>query len=250
MEKLLTTGKKNRNKLRRMRADLPLVTDKEKQKGIFMTDELLNGAVCASQLSGSARFRRKKRSTANTAIFCTDGTVPLQNGSDPEQNRRRISKNSIRGRAGCFNREPYEDVIGERYRDLLRKPAFAVRAALVKRMEGASTCLYQELEMLLSGSMRDRLLELTAAMELYLELYAMFEGGDAAVRAVCKRGIYWYVSGLRRGRQEYQVREIVDPSLHFVKDIVMESDPERICGIPVPSTANISPKMRRVQPAF
>mgnify|MGYP000373958614 CR=1 FL=1 len=25
-------------------------------------------------------------------------------------------------------------------------------------------------------------------------------------------------------RQEYQVREIVDPSLHFVKDIVMESD--------------------------
>ena len=32
------------------------------------------------------------------------------------------------------------------------------------------------------------------------------------------------MASIRAGRQEYQVREIVDPSLHFVKNIVMESD--------------------------
>ena len=61
-------------------------------------------------------------------------------------------------------------------------------------------------------------------MELYLELYAMFEEETLPSAQYVKESIYWYVSDYAEERQEYQVREIVDPSLHFVKDIVMESD--------------------------
>lgn len=68
MEKLLTTGKKNRNKLRRMRADLPLVTVKEKQKGIFMTDELLNERY-ALAIERIRQIPAEKAFRSRTAIF-------------------------------------------------------------------------------------------------------------------------------------------------------------------------------------
>ena len=96
---------------------------------------------------------------------------------------------------------------------------------LVKRMEGSLCCLYRELGNAVVWVYEDRLLELTAAMELYLELYAMFEEEMLLPSAqYVKESIYWYVSDYAEERQEYRVREIVDPSLHFVKDIVMESD--------------------------
>ena len=99
-----------------------------------------------------------------------------------DQIRSRIAEGYLKTASeeelAVFNREPYEDVIGE----------------------------------------------LTAAMELYLELYAMFEEETLPSAQYVKESIYWYVSDYAEERQEYQVREIVDPSLHFVKDIVMESD--------------------------
>ena len=61
-------------------------------------------------------------------------------------------------------------------------------------------------------------------MELYLELYAMFEEETAASAQYVKESIYWYVSDYAEERQEYQVREIVDPSAALCEDIVMESD--------------------------
>ena len=66
-----------------------------------MTDELLNERY-ALAIERIRQIPAEKAFRSRTAIFCTDGTVPLQNGPDPEQNRRRISKNSIRGRAGWF----------------------------------------------------------------------------------------------------------------------------------------------------
>ena len=114
-------------------------------------------------------------------------------------------------------------MIGERYETSYGNPAFAVRA--LGETHGRSLCcLYRELGNAVVWVYEDRLLELTAAMELYLELYAMFEEETLPSAQYVKESIYWYVSDYAEERQEYQVREIVDPSLHFVKDIVMESD--------------------------
>lgn len=67
-----------------------------------MTDELLNERYALA-------IERIRQIPAEKSVpqpyrdfFAQMAQVPLQNGPDPEQNRRRISKNSIRGRAGCF----------------------------------------------------------------------------------------------------------------------------------------------------
>ena len=144
-----------------------------------------------------------------------------------DQIRSRIAEGYLKTASeeelAVFNREPYEDVIGERYETSYGNPAFAVRA--LGETHGRSLCcLYRELGNAVVWVYEDRLLELTAAMELYLELYAMFEEETLPSAQYVKESIYWYVSDYAEERQECQVREIVDPSLHFVKDIVMESD--------------------------
>ena len=144
-----------------------------------------------------------------------------------DQIRSRIAEGYLKTASeeelAVFNREPYEDVIGEWYETSYGNPAFAVRA--LGETHGRSLCcLYRELGNAVVWVYEDRLLELTAAMELYLELYAMFEEETLPSAQYVKESIYWYVSDYAEERQECQVREIVDPSLHFVKDIVMESD--------------------------
>ena len=176
------------------------------------------------QLSGSARFRRKKAFRSRTANFFAQMAQYL---CKMDQIRSRIAEGYLKTASeeelAVFNREPYEDVIGERYETSYGNPAFAVRA--LGETHGRSLCcLYRELGNAVVWVYEDRLLELTAAMELYLELYAMFEEETLPSAQYVKESIYWYVSDYAEERQEYQVREIVDPSLHFVKDIVMESD--------------------------
>lgn len=144
-----------------------------------------------------------------------------------DQIRSRIAEGYLKTASeeelAVFNREPYEDVIGEWYETSYGNPAFAVRA--LGETHGRSfCCLYRELGNAVVWVYEDRLLELTAAMELYLELYAMFEEETLPSAQYVKESIYWYVSDYAEERQECQVREIVDPSLHFVKDIVMKSD--------------------------
>ena len=95
-----------------------------------------------------------------------------------DQIRSRIAEGYLKTASeeelAVFNREPYEDVIGERYETSYGNPAFAVRA--LGETHGRSLCcLYRELGNAVVWVYEDRLLELTAAMELYLELYAMFE---------------------------------------------------------------------------
>ena len=175
------------------------------------------------QLSGSARFRRKKRSAAVPRFFAQMAQYLCK----MDQIRSRIAEGYLKTASeeelAVFNREPYEDVIGERYETSYGNPAFAVRA--LGETHGRSLCcLYRELGNAVVWVYEDRLLELTAVMELYLELYAMFEEETLPSAQYVKESIYWYVSDYAEERQEYQVREIVDPSLHFVKDIVMESD--------------------------
>lgn len=122
-----------------------------------------------------------------------------------------------------LNREPYEDVLGEKYETSYGNPVFAVRT--LGETHGRSLCyLYRELQNAVVWIYEDRLLELTAAMELYLELYAMFEEETVPSEAYVKESIYWYVSDYAEERQEHQVREIVDPSLCFAKDIILQSD--------------------------
>ena len=123
-----------------------------------------------------------------------------------DQIRTRIAEDCLKTASeeelSVFNREPYEDVIGERYETSYGNPAFAVRA--LGETYGRSLCwLYRELGNAAAWIYEDRLQELTAAMELYLELYAMFEEETLPSGQYVKESIYWYVSDYAEERQEY-----------------------------------------------
>ena len=114
-----------------------------------------------------------------------------------------------------FNRERYETSYGN--------PAFAVRA--LGETHGRSfCCLYRELGNAVVWVYEDRLLELTAAMELYLELYAMFEEETLPSAQHVKESIYWYVSDYVDLHLPWRIREGLDPALSFAADIIMDSD--------------------------
>ena len=81
-----------------------------------------------------------------------------------DQIRSRIAEGYLKTASeeelAVFNREPYEDVIGERYETSYGNPAFAVRA--LGETHGRSLCcLYRELGNAVVWVYEDRLLELT-----------------------------------------------------------------------------------------
>ena len=144
-----------------------------------------------------------------------------------DQIRSRIAEGYLKTASeeelAVFNREPYEDVIGERYETSYGNPAFAVRA--LGETHGRSLCcLYRELGNAVVWVYEDRLLELTAAMELYLELYAMFEEETLPSAQYVKESIYWYVSDYVDLHLPWRIREGLDPALSFAADIIMDSD--------------------------
>ena len=110
------------------------------------------------QLSGSARFRRKKAFRSRTAIFFAQMAQYL---CKMDQIRSRIAEGYLKTASeeelAVFNREPYEDVIGERYETSYGNPAFAVRA--LGETHGRSLCcLYRELGNAVVWVYEDRLL--------------------------------------------------------------------------------------------
>lgn len=74
-----------------------------------MTDELLNERY-ALAIERIRQIPAEKVPQPYRDFCITDGTVPLQNGPDPSRIAEGYLKQHPR-RAGCFNREPYEDVI-------------------------------------------------------------------------------------------------------------------------------------------
>ena len=117
-----------------------------------MTDELLNERY-ALAIERIRQIPAEKAFRSRTVIFCTDGTVPLQ----MDQIRSRIAEGYLKTASeeelAVFNREPYEDVIGERYETSYGNPAFAVRALGETHGRSSAACT-GSWEMLLSGSMR------------------------------------------------------------------------------------------------
>lgn len=72
-------------------------------------------------------------------------------------------------------------------------------------------------------AMEHKVLEMTVVFELFVEIYNIFESDELSTQAV-KDAVYWYESDYQDLFLDYQIRSIVDNSLTFYKDIVMNSD--------------------------
>lgn len=121
-----------------------------------------------------------------------------------------------------WNRKLYEDILPEHYEASYGNPVFAVKE-LGDGYGQLLTFLYAEIRGQVVFATESRLTEMTILNETFIEIYNLFEGEMPGVGAV-KDVLYWFVSDYSDLTVTYRVREGLDASLSFIKDIIMNSD--------------------------
>ena len=120
------------------------------------------------------------------------------------------------------NRRMYEDILPEHYEKSYGNPSYAQKT-LGRDFGQLLSFLYTEVRGMIVFAYEDRLFDMTVAMELFVQIYNLFEDPEVSPKDV-KDAIYWYVSDYSDEMAGYRVREGVDPSLDFAERIICESD--------------------------
>lgn len=122
-----------------------------------------------------------------------------------------------------LNAAPFREVLPENYGQSYGNPAYAVEM-LGKEYGQLLSCLYAEVHSMTVPVYENRIWDQVVVMELFLEIYRMFEEEELPVRTAVRDAMYWYVSDYTDPMMEYRIRELVDPDLNFASDIVMHAD--------------------------
>ena len=123
----------------------------------------------------------------------------------------------------AINGHLYADILGEAYARSYTNPRHA--AAVFGTEMGRQLCrLACEIRSLIPLAFRKRLSEMTAIMELFVEVYNCFETHVPETRQV-RDILYWYISDYSDQTVTLRIRERLDPGLNFYKRIIMEADP-------------------------
>ena len=122
------------------------------------------------------------------------------------------------------NRLLYEDILPDHYCSSYGNPAFAA-GKLGEGLGPLLSFLYAEIRGQIPFVHEGRLTEMTILNELFIEIYNMFEEEVPEADRV-QDVLYWFTSDYTDLTVEYRVRETLDPSLTFAKEIVMNRDPE------------------------
>lgn len=124
----------------------------------------------------------------------------------------------------AYNQKLYEDVLeeGEHYNNSYANPAFAV-AKLGDGYGQLLSFLYTELRGDIIYAVEQRLFDMTIHAELFVEVLCMFEDETPAEKEL-KKVIYFFVSDYADQTIDYRTREILDPTLSFATDIIMNSN--------------------------
>ena len=125
------------------------------------------------------------------------------------------------------NHALYEDVLPENYEESYGNPSYAVKM-LGDGYGQLLSFLYAEIRGEIVCAYEGRLSMIAALNETFLEVYGLFamakrEGGIPQEKEI-KEILYWFVSDYCDQTVTYRIRECLDPSLSFAKDIIMGSD--------------------------
>ena len=122
----------------------------------------------------------------------------------------------------AHNDRMFEEIRSRNYDTSYTNPEYAVKT--LGQEYGQYLCdLLLKIRATHTYAMEHRVLEMTVVYELFVEIYNIFESEELSVQAV-KDAVYWHVSDYQDLFLDYQIRSIVDSSLTFYKDIVMDSD--------------------------
>lgn len=123
----------------------------------------------------------------------------------------------------AWNQRLYEDIAGEAYEKSYADPAYAVRM-LGQEYGAILSFVYAELRGLIVYAFEQRLEEMLIRMELFLQIHGEFSDGIFPAKEQLRNDIYWFVSDYSDVTVAWRVREQLDPSLSFARDIIMEAD--------------------------
>ena len=121
-----------------------------------------------------------------------------------------------------LNRTLYADVVQDAYEESYACPDTAVRR-LGEGYGQLLSFLYTEVRGMIIWAYEQRFTDLTVVTELFIEIYNAFEQGTPELSGL-KEMVYWYISDYCDVWIPYRIREQLDPSLSFAKDIICQAD--------------------------
>ncbi|MDF2544006.1 MAG: hypothetical protein K0S47_3724 [Herbinix sp.] len=122
-----------------------------------------------------------------------------------------------------LNQDLYEDIKERNYESSYANPTYA-NTQLGNKYGKVFSFLYTELRSIIIYAFEYRLYELTILLELFIELYNYMEEEDEFTYKDVRRALYDFMSDYCEVFVTYRNRELLDPSLAFAKDIIMESN--------------------------
>lgn len=121
-----------------------------------------------------------------------------------------------------INNSLYEDIVGDNYESSYANPAYCVKK-LGEDYGKLLSFLYVEIRGMVVYAYENRLTDITICNETFIEIYNLFEG-EVPKASALQQVLYWFVSDYSDVTVTHRVRELVDPSLSFAKDIIMNED--------------------------
>lgn len=124
-----------------------------------------------------------------------------------------------------INELAYADIRPENYGTSFANPAYAV-GLYGEELGRLLSCLYVELRGMIAFSYEGRLEDMTIALELFIEIYNLFEGEedrDYLTKEV-HEALYYYFSDYTDVVVDNRQEEGLNPDCSFMRDIVMNMD--------------------------
>ncbi len=122
-----------------------------------------------------------------------------------------------------WNNNMYMELLPENYGASFANPTYT--ASHLGEPFGQMLCfLYTELRSAYAYAFEGRKSDITILCELFVEIYNCFEDESGADEKEVRQIIYWFFHDYSEVFVEQSVRDMVDPSLDFFTEIVMESD--------------------------
>lgn len=121
------------------------------------------------------------------------------------------------------NKELYADILPDAYETSYANPEYAVKT-LGEEFGLLLSNVAVQIRNKIGKVFRGDLLQLTIAMELFVEIYNCFEGEEAPEKKEIQQVIYWYFHDYSEIFYEESLRRLLDSREDFETDIVMNSD--------------------------
>ena len=117
----------------------------------------------------------------------------------------------------------YQDILPENYPTSYSSPDYAAKI-LGEDLGVLLSFLYTELRGMIVYAWEQKEWDFLVGLELFLQVYSEFEGGEVPTRENVRKILYWYVNDYCQEMVEERIRQAVDPALDFAVKIIKDAD--------------------------